>query len=164
MGKIKETILPKKDRPAPEQKPPSMRRMKRSMRSVHDNARSGRNNRYTPSRTLNLRGLRKLGSGVDRREQFKQDIPASVVFKFKKKHAPRVGVTHEHYSDERKDKAGTKKIMVLTCPMGDYARIRQFEQWENEGKGKVSYQRRKTIWHLLRKQDEKTFKQTKPKR
>jgi len=153
MGKIKETILRKQDRPAPERKPPSMRRFKRQDHPSVENSRAGRNSRLTPSRSVNLRSLRRSGEKAGNRTgQFSKDVPASVVFRFKKKHRPVVGVVHEHYVHAQ-DKTSTKKIAVLTCPRDDSARIKQFEQWEKEGKGKVVYQRRKTIWHRLDKQD-----------
>jgi len=164
MGKIKETILAKKDRPVASTPHPSIRRYNRQNQASVENSRSGRNNRLTPSRSVNLRSLRRSGTKAGNRiGQFKQDIPASVVFRFKKKYKPVVGVTHEG-GGMRKSKTSTKKLDVMTCSVRDSERIAQFELWEKEGKGKIVQRRRKTIWHEVGKQDQKTFKPTKPKR
>lgn len=158
MGRIKKTILAKQDRPRTEPKPPSMRRVKRMNKSSNDSAKAGRNSTLTPSRIVSLRGLRRLVKGnVDPSGTFAQVMPRTVVFRFKKKHRPTVGVTHKHYSSERKDEVSTKRIDVLTCPAGDSERIAQFELMVKQGLGKIERRKAKVIRHRVDKQD-KHFK------
>lgn len=153
MGKIKKTILRKQDRPAPEQKPPSMRRYKRMNHEGVENSRAGRNSRLTPSRPVNLRSLRRSGTKAeDRQDQFAQVMPRVAVFTFKKKHRPVKTLVHEHYS-QGKDRVTSEKTTHFSCKADDSATVRRMELMAKQGLGKISYQKSRTIWHKVEKQD-----------
>jgi len=153
MGKIKETILAKKDRPAVEPKPPSMRRIKRMNKSSIESARAGRNSTMTPSRKVSLRGLRRKEK--DRNTPsgtFTQVIPEAVVFRFKKKHRPIETLVHEG-GGVRKSKTTERRVPTLICATDDSGRIAQFELMAEQKLGKIENRKRKVITHMVDKQD-----------
>lgn len=128
MGKIKATILPKKDRPVTESKPPSMRRQKR----------------------LLSRGTeRQLAAS----NTFIQVVPETAVFRFKKTKRPTKIAINEHYSDGKADKITESRLKFESCSTDDSAAMARFELMAEEKLGKIEIKKRKVIRHRIDKQD-----------
>jgi len=155
MGRIKTTILSKKDRTVTDPKPPSMRKIKRMNKSSVESSRAGRNSTLTPSRMVGLRGLRRSGEVAnDPKGTFTQIIPEVALFRFKKNKRPTKVVINEHYSDGKADKVTERRIKFETCSTDDGAAMARFEGMVKAGLGKLEIRKRKVIRHRVDKQDD----------
>ena len=130
MGKIKEVILSKWDRPVTESKPPSFRRQKRA----------------------SARG------SVDRRGWFGQEIHPVVILKLNKAHYVNRTIIHQHYTN-KKDVTSTRKVKQLIVSAYDSDGVRELEQMAKDGKGKIHRHKRRTVWHDETKQLQKPKKE-----